>query len=67
MRTFKDKYAAGGHHLQQPYTIRTTLYELIETVIDVVGPDSNQMIMAVLLDTLRKGRSNVKVSGTIVN
>ena len=67
MRTFKDKYAASNHPLQQPFTIRTTLYELIETVIDVVGPDRNQMIMAVLLDTLRKGRSNVKVSGTIAN
>ena len=65
MRTHKKNCAGKAPHLRQPVMIRTTLYELVETVIDVVGPDQNQLIMAVLLDTLRKGRANVKVSETM--
>ena len=64
MRTHKKNFTAKAYRLRQPVMIRTTLYELVETVIDVVGPDENQLIIAVLLDTLRKGRANVKVSET---
>lgn len=32
--------------------IRTTLYELIETVIDTVGPDEKQSVTPVLLELL---------------
>jgi len=67
MRTLKEKYVGNSHRSRQPVTIRTTLYELIETVIDVVGTDKNQMIMPVLLDTLRKGHANVVVSETTIN
>ena len=47
--------------------IQTTLYELIETVIDVVGTDKNQLVTPVLIDTLRKGKAKFVVSGTISN
>ena len=53
--------------LHDSLEIQTTLYELIETIIDVVGTDKNQLIMPVLIDTLRKGKAKFVVSGTISN
>jgi hypothetical protein len=67
MRNHREKSGAGGYDRPHSAKIRTTLYELIETVIDVVGTDKNQVIMSVLLDTLREGRANVRVSGTLTN
>jgi hypothetical protein len=67
MRTLKEKCAGNGHRSGQPVVIRTTLYELIETVIDVVGTDKNRMIMPVLLDTLKRGHANVVVSDRPIN
>ena len=46
---------------RRPVKIRTTLYELVETVIDVVGSEKKQTVVDVLLATLREGRANVKV------
>ena len=65
MRTRPKGRARKKKHLHEPIEIQTTLYELIETVIDVVGTDKNNLIMPVLIDTLRKGKANVIVSGTI--
>ena len=64
MRTHKINCSGNGQHMREPVRIQTTLYELVETVIDVVGPDKKQLITAVLLDMLRKGRANVRVSET---
>ncbi|MFZ0241827.1 MAG: hypothetical protein WAL90_09295 [Desulfobacterales bacterium] len=41
------------HRKNRPLVvIRTTLYELTETVIDTVGPDEKQSVTPVLLDLL---------------
>lgn len=67
MKTQTDKNTKKMNPLRQSVEIRTTLYELVETVIDVVGTDRNQLIMPVLLNTLKKGNANVVVSGKISN
>ena len=42
--------------------IQTTLYELMEAVIDVVGPDNNRMVKDVTLNILAKTRSKIRVT-----
>ncbi len=41
--------------------IRTTLYELVETVIDTVGPEEKQSVTPVMLELLGFFCSNVNV------
>jgi hypothetical protein len=67
MRTLPKESKRQKTPSHQPFEIQTTLYELIETVIDVVGADNNHLIMPVLMDTLRKGKAKFVVSGTISN
>jgi len=43
--------------------IETTLYDLMETVIDIVGPDDNRLIKEVTLNLLAKAKTCVCVSG----
>lgn len=43
--------------------IETTLYDVMETVIDIVGPDENRLIKEVTLKLLAKAKSCVCVSG----
>ena len=42
--------------------IQTTLYELMEAVIDIVGPDNNRMVKDVTLNILAKTRSKIRVT-----
>ena len=42
--------------------IQTTLYELMEAVIDVVGPDNNRMVKDVTLNMLAKTRPKIRVT-----
>ena len=65
MRTQPKECARKKKLLHESFMIQTTLFELIETVIDVVGTDKNHLIMPVLIDTLRKGKAKVVVSETI--
>jgi hypothetical protein len=39
-------------HSRPAVIIRTTLYELIETVIDTVGPEEKHSVMPVMLELL---------------
>ena len=41
--------------------IETTLYDLMETVIDVTGPDENNLIKEVTLNLLAKAKPRVRV------
>lgn len=41
-------------------TIQTTLYDLMETVIDVVGPDEYKLINEVTLNILTMSESSSK-------
>ena len=67
MGTLSKECSKQKKKLHDSYEIQTTLYELIETVIEVVGTDKNHLIMPVLIDTLRKGKAKFMVSGTISN
>ena len=67
MGTLPKECTKQKKQLHEPIEIQTTLYELIETVIDVVGTDKNHLIMPVLIDTLRKGKAKFIVSGTLSN
>ena len=42
--------------------IETTLYDLMETVIDIVGPDDNRLIKEVTFNLLAKAKTCVCVS-----
>ena len=48
-------------HLNSP-AIQTTLYELMETVIDVADPDENRLVNEVTINILAKAKPNVHVS-----
>ena len=65
MGTLPKECTKQKKQLPDSFEIQTTLYELIETVIDVVGTDKNHLIMPVLIDTLRKGKAKYVVSGII--
>ena len=42
--------------------IQTTLYELMETVIDVADPDENKLVNEVTINMLAKAKPSVHVS-----
>ena len=44
--------------------IETTLYDLMETVIDLVGPDDNRLIKAVTLNLLTKTHPRIRITGS---
>lgn len=48
---------------RKPTIIRTTLYELIETVIDVTGPEKPHLVNKIILEMLKPHRSDLNVSG----
>ena len=43
--------------------IETTLYELMEAVIDTVGPDEKKLIKEVILNILAKVKPGIRVTG----
>ena len=48
-------------HRSSP-AIQTTLYELMETVIDVADPDENKLVNEVTINMLAKAKPSVHVS-----
>ncbi len=42
--------------------IQTTLYELMETVIDVADPDEKRLVNDVTVNILKKAKPSVRVS-----
>jgi len=45
---------------QRPPAIQTTLYELMETVIDVADPDEKRLINEVTINILAKAKPRVR-------
>ena len=45
---------------QRPPAIQTTLYELMETVIDVSDPDENRLVNEVTINILKKAKPRVR-------
>ena len=44
--------------------IETTLYDLVETVIDIVGPDDNRLIKEVTRNLLAKTHPRIRITGS---
>ena len=42
--------------------IQTTLYELLETVIDVAGPEDGKLINEVTIGILKKAKPSIRVN-----
>lgn len=58
----QQKAGTGLRQKSRPAVIiRTTLYELVETVIDTVGPDEKHSVTPVMLELLGFFCSNVNV------
>ena len=47
---------------QRPPAIQTTLYELMETVIDVADPDEKRLINEVTINILAKAKPGIRIS-----
>jgi hypothetical protein len=45
---------------QSSSVIQTTLYELMETVMDVADPDENRLVNEVTIDMLTKAKPRVR-------
>ncbi len=56
-------------HLMQKYrsssAIQTTLYELMETVIDFANPDENRLVNEVTINLLAKAKPRVSINRSI--
>ena len=50
------------HNRRNSSAIQTTLYELMETVIDVADPDEKELVNEVTINMLTKAKPNVRVS-----
>jgi hypothetical protein len=48
-----------------PSTIHTTLYDLMETVIDVADPDENRLVNEVTINILAKAKPRVRGNRSI--
>jgi hypothetical protein len=55
----------SGHLLEKSMissAIQTTLYELMETVIDVADPDENKLVNEVTINILAKAKPSVLIT-----
>ena len=43
--------------------IETTLYDLMEIIIDATGPEENNMIKEVTLNLLAKAKPSIRITG----
>jgi hypothetical protein len=63
MLTTQTKSRCSNRKLRNSIKIQTSLYELMETVIDSVNPDENRLIKEVTLNLLAKARPRIRVTG----
>ena len=62
METVQDKYMPLMQKHRSSPAIQTTLYELMETVIDVADPDEKKLVNEVTINMLTKAKPRVRVS-----
>jgi len=60
MEAVQVKYTSLSRKHQGSVKIHTTLYELMETVIDVSDPDEKKMINEVTINILAKAKPRVR-------
>jgi hypothetical protein len=63
MLTTQTKSRCSNRKPRHSIKIQTSLYELMETVIDSVNPDENRLIKEVTLNLLAKARPRIRVTG----
>ena len=63
METILIKSQPVTQKVRNAVTIKTTLYDLMETVIDVAGPYENKLINEVTLNILAKTKPKYGVAG----
>jgi hypothetical protein len=63
METARTKGRCSNRKTRNSIKIQTSLYELMETVIDIVNPDENKLIKEVTLNLLAKARPRIRVTG----
>ena len=63
METTQTKGRCSNRKPRNSIKIQTSLYELMETVIDIVNPDENRLIKEVTLNLLEKARPRIRVTG----
>ena len=62
MEAVQEKYNSLSQKRQSSVNIHTTLYELMETVIDVADPGENKLVNDVTINILKKTKPSVHVS-----
>ena len=62
MEAAQGKYTPLSQSCQSLSKIHTTLYELIETVIDVADPEENRLVNDETVNILKKAKPSFRVS-----
>ena len=63
METTQTKILPLSRKRRRSFIIETTLYELVEAVIDIAGPDEKKLIKEVTLNLLAKVKPSIRVTG----
>jgi hypothetical protein len=63
METARTNGRCSNRKTRNSIKIQTSLYELMETVIDMVNPDKNRLVKEVTLKLLAKDRPRIRVTG----
>jgi hypothetical protein len=63
METTQTKILPLSRKPRRSFVIETTLYELVEAVIDIAGPDEKKLIKEVTLNLLTKVKPSIRVTG----
>ena len=63
METTQTKILSLSRKRRRSFIIETTLYELVEAVIDIAGPDEKKLIKEVTLNLLAKVKPSIRVTG----
>jgi hypothetical protein len=62
MEAVQGKFKTLMKKRKNSLKIHTTLYELMETVIDVADPEENKLVNDVTVNILKKAKPSVRVS-----
>ena len=61
MESAQEKYTAISQRRQCSVKIHTTLYELIETVIEVADPEESQLVNQATVKLLAAAKPHIRV------
>jgi hypothetical protein len=67
MEAVQEKYTSLSQKQRSSVRIHTTLYELMETVIDVADPGEGRLVNEVTINILTKAKPRVRVSRSTID